>query len=246
MGDTLKTQADIDKELEEWAKVNNYDLTAGPDQVEAAKTVQSYRDYLAARNAVDNAPAQLQVSKDAYLRQRYGGQFEEKRKELALEEVRPIAKKFTDEHVARVRKANTAYNMYDAVAKFTSQSVQDYLLSLELHTAKIKEASSSVEFQSTVQRKTHYLNEEISSVESWDTWVSLLVISVSLVYGYQFIILQREFRNLWIWAALILMWLASYLLPMIVNWLVHIPKPVNVYSSWAKTEQTEWHGNDDF
>jgi hypothetical protein len=240
------SQEDIDKQLEDWAKENDYEFSKGPDGVLADQTIQSYRDYLVAKNTVENAPTVMANAEDAYLRKRYGASYDVKRKQAYVKQATEIAKPYSREHNLRVEKANKAFTMYKTVAKFASQSVNDYAQSVALHIAAMREANSSVEFQTTTQRKTFYLNQERSTIESWDTALTLLIVSVALIFGYQFIFVQRLFKNLWIWFILLLLFLASFLLPFVVNWIVHIPPAVNVYSSWAQTVPSEWHGNDDF
>jgi hypothetical protein len=238
------TQSDIDKELEEWAKTNNYKLSTGPAQQEAEDTIQSYRNLLVAKHNAENAPAELKNAKDAYLRQKFGEGYDEKVKEENVKEAEELAVKYKDAHIQRVENANKAFTMYSAVASFASKSVDDYVTSVELHVNDLQESSSAANFQSTNNRRTYYLNKERETVEWWDTFLTMLIIAVSLVYAYHFFFINKKYKSVLLWFGLLVLLLVSWLLPMVVNWVIHIPRAVNVYTSWAQTESPEWHGVD--
>ena len=240
----MVTQKDIDKQLQEWAVANKYELNKGPAQIEADKKIQAYRDYLVAKSTAEDAPQALEAAKTTYLEKMYGSDYDTKRDIDYEKEGKEVVKSYLDEHTERMNKVNKAYTMYEAVAKFSAQSVQDYEQSLNLHVANVQASSSSAEFQTTTKRKTYYLNEERNTLEWWDTAATLLIVSVSLVFAYDTFFINRNFKNLWLWFLLLLMLLASYLLPIIVRWVVNIQQPVNVYSSWAQSGHSEWHGND--
>ena len=134
------------------------------------------------------------------------------------------------------------FKMYTAVLKFSKLSMDDYVASLKRYIESARKASSSANYQSTSQRKTYYLNQEFGVVSIWDTILTLLIVSVGIVYGYHFFIAQRRFRELWLWFGLLIIFLSSYLVPIVVNFFIKIPQPVNIYSTWAKSGNSDWHG----
>jgi magnesium-transporting ATPase (P-type) len=176
--------------------------------------------------------------------QKYGPGYDEKVKEENLKEGKELAVKYTEAHEIRVANAEKAFTMYSAVAKFAATSVDDYATRVQSHVKELEAASSSADFQSTNNRRTFYLNQERNTVEWWDTLLTMLIVAVSLVYAYHFFFINKQYKNVFLWFVLLVLLLVSYLLPMVVNWIVRIPRAVNVYTSWAETEAPEWHGGD--
>jgi len=243
MGSTV-TQKDIDKQLKEWTNENNKQLTKGPDQEKADKSIHAYRDYLVAKNAAANAPAALLAAKSAYLEDKYGPGYDISQDPDTKAEVSDISETYTQEHTKRIQLAKKAFEMYKAVSNFAANSLDDYKFTLNEHISGVQASESSVQFQTTSRRQTYYLNQERETLENWDTALTLIIVSVGLVYAYHFFYIHRLFKSVLLWFLLLLIFLSSFLLPKIVNWAVHIPQPVNVYSSWAKTNMPEWHGNE--
>jgi hypothetical protein len=233
---------ELAEEIRKWAEDNLSEANKGPDQIAAEKKRETYRDYLAAQTAANNAPSEVANARDAYLRLKYGSDYDSKRKEDYLKEAQKIADGYTEEHEVRMYEANRVFKMYSAVAKFAAQSVEDYTRTLKSHVAAIQESDAASVFKTTSQRKSYYINQGRGAIEGWDTMLTLLLTSIGIVYAYHFFYINREFKSKILWLGLLLIWISSYLLPIVVNWVLHMPKPINVYASYAQTSEPEWHG----
>lgn len=233
---------ELAEEIRKWAEDNLSEANKGPDQIAAEKKRETYRDYLAAQTAANNAPSELANARDAYLKLKYGSDYDSKRKEDFLKEAQKIADGYTEEHEVRMYEANRVFKMYSAVAKFAAQSVEDYTRTLKSHVAAIQESDAASVFKTTSQRKSYYINQGRGAIEGWDTMLTLLLTSIGIVYAYHFFYINRQFKSKILWLGLLLIWISSYLLPIVVNWVLHMPKPINVYASYAQTSKPEWHG----
>lgn len=236
------SEDELAEEIRKWAEENVNDADKGPDQVVAEKKREMYRDYLAAETAAKNAPSELANAKESYLRLKYGTDYDSRRKEDYTKEAQQIAEGFVQEHEVRMDEANKMFKMYTAVAKFAARSVEDYNRTLKSHVAAIQESDAASVFKTTSQRKTYYINQGRGTVEGWDTVFTLLLTSIGLVYAYHFFYINRQFKSKMLWLGLLLIWLSSYLIPKIVNWVLHMPRPINVYTSYAQTARPDWHG----
>jgi hypothetical protein len=235
---------ELAEEIRKWAEENSSEANKGPDQIAAEQKTEKYRDYLAAKTAADNAPSELSNAKESYLRLKYGSDYDSKRKEDYRKEAQKIADEYTEEHVARMYDATRVFKMYSAVAKFAAQSVEDFNRTLKSHVAAIQESDAASVFKTTSQRKTYYINQGRGTLEGWDTLLTLLLTSIGFVYAYHFFYINRQFKNKVLWLGLVLIWLSSYLLPKIINWILRMPRPINVYTSYAQTSRPDWHGED--
>ena len=140
--------------------------------------------------------------------------------------------------------ANKIFKMYSTVAKFAAKSVEDYNSTLKSHVAAIQESDAASVFKTTSQRKTYYINQGRGTIEAWDTVLTLLLTAIGFVYAYHFFFINRQFKSIVLWLGLLLIWISSYILPKLVNWVLHMPKPINVYTSYAQTSRPDWHGED--
>ena len=238
------SEDELAEEIRKWAEENASEADKGPDQIAAEKKRETYRDYLAAKTAAGNAPSELANAKESYLRLKYGSDYDSKRKEDYVKEAQDLADEYTENHEAQMYKADRVFKMYTAVAKFAAQSVQDYNRTLKAHVAAIKESDAASVFKTTSQRKSFYINEGRGTVEGWDTVLTLLLTSIGFVYAYHFFYINRELKNKVLWLGLLLIWISSYLLPPIVKWILHMPKPINVYASYSESARSDWHGED--
>ena len=235
---------ELAEEIRKWAEENENEANKGPDAVTAEKRRETLRDYLAAQTAANDAPSELANAKDAYLRLKYGSDYDSRRKEDYEREAEEIAEGYRQDHDARMYEANKMFRMYTAVAKFAAQSVEDYNRTLKMHVAAIQESDAASVFKTTSQRKTYYINQGRGTVEGWDTAFTLLLTSIGFVYAYHFFYINKQFRSTVLWLGLVLIWISSYLMPKLVDWIMRMPKPVNVYSSYAETARPDWHGED--
>jgi hypothetical protein len=238
------SQEEVTKEVNDLTERLRADANKGPEQIKADRIIDLRRDYLEAQNAAKNAPIELENAKKRYLELKDGDDYDVNRKDEYEAEAREFTPYYIKVHNDNVDQAKKAYKMYEAVVKFTAQSVEDYVNSLKLHISSVEQNNSSAQYKNTSQRKTYYLGQEFDTVTNWDTVVTLLIVSVSLVYAYHFFYIHKKFKSILLWFGLLLLLISSYLLPLIVTWVLSIPQPVNIYSSWAKTDVPEWHGGD--
>ena len=228
--------------LDEWALENQIEANKGPEEIQADRTLEYYRAYLAAKNTKETAPTNYENAKKLYLESKYGDNYDTERKKEYKQEAEDDAVVFTTDHEKRVDLMVKAYTMYKGVLNVASSTEKDFYERIKDHVERIKLERASEQYRATANRKTYYLNEEQDTINGWDTFLTLWIISLGIVHLRQNIIGKSQYKSVLAWTALLSLWLCSYLLPMFVSWVIHLPKPVNVYTTWADTDTPEWHG----
>lgn len=228
--------------LDEWALENQIETNKGPDEIKADRTLEYYRAYLAAKNEKETAPINYENAKKRYLQSKYGDNYDTERKKEFKQEAEDDAVEFKKDHEKRVTLMGKAYDMYKGVLNVASSTEKDFIDRIEDHVERLKKERASAQFRATANRKTYYLNEEQETINGWDTFLTLWIVSVGIVHLRQNIIGKSQYKSVLAWTALLSLWLCSYILPMLVAWVIHLPKPVNVYTTWADTDTPEWHG----
>ena len=238
------TQEELTKKIDDLTEETRADLNRGPEKIKADRIIDLRRDYLEAQNAAKNAPIELENAKKKYLELKDGDEYDANLQDEYLSEAREITRGYRRVHNDNFEQAKKAFTMYEAVVRFTSQSVEDYVNSLKLYISSVEQSNSSAQYKDTAQRKSYYLGQEFDTVTNWDTVVTLLIVSLGIVYAYHFFYIHKKYRSIRLWFGLLLIWICPFLLPLLINWILSIPQPVNIYSSWAKTDVPEWHGGD--
>lgn len=228
--------------LEEWDLKNQTEAKKGPDEIKADRTLEYYRAYLAAKNQKDTAPTNYENAKKLYLQSKYGDNYDTERKKEFRQEAEDDAVVFRKDHEKRVALMMKAYSMYKGVLNVASSTEKDFLERIKDHAERIKLERASAQYRATANRKTYYLNEEQETINGWDTFLTLWIVSIGIVHLKQNIIGKSQYKSVLAWTALLSLWLCSYILPKLVGWAIHLPRPVNIYTTWADTDTPEWHG----
>jgi len=240
----MASQEEVKQQIKQFNAKMDEEISKGPTQIKKDQEVQLRRDYLAAQADAARAPAELLRAKEAYDRSRLGAAYTAQTAAENQTIATTRSREYEDAHKLRVENANDAFLMYKGAFEFAASSFKDYVQSIELHIASVTNSGATAQYHTTTLRKTFYLEKEFDTIRWWDTAFTLLVVSVSLVFAYDKFVVQGLYRKIFLWFLLLLLLTSAYFLPMIINLLVHMPQPVNIYSSWAQTDQPEWHGTE--
>lgn len=237
------SQTDVSNKVQQWTNDNKFEANKTPEEIQDQQTALLYRNFINARNTMNNAPSDYEEARENYLRSKLGntGFEEQQQKELAAEGQR-YSRKATSLLAAKVRDARKSLTMFKSILSFYMNLGGELSNKVSTHTKLAYDAKSAVDFSTTSNRKTYYLYQERATVDAWDTALSLIIVACGLVFAKHYFYDRRKLKNVFLWFCLLLIFLASYLLPKIVNWIMNLPKAVNIYTSWAKDKE-EWHGD---
>ena len=238
-----ENQDDITARIRDWTNENAIEASKTPDEVLQDRIKQSYSDMIAAKSTLASAPNNYEVAREAYLRLKNGDDgYDELVSRRGLMETKKEAVTYAQQLRRKYEKVKRDIALYKSVVSFVSDAERDYLDTIKASLKKLKEKQASVQFNSTSQRKTYYLNVEQETVDTWNNILSVLLVAIGIVFLKVKIVDPRQFKSLVWWAVVLGFWLASFFIPLAVSWYMHLSKPVNIYNSWADTNTPEWHG----
>lgn len=238
-----ESQDEITARIQNWTNENAIEASKTPDQVLQDRISQSYSEMIAAKSTLASAPNNYEVAREAYLRLKEGDDgYDALVSKHGLKKSKREAAAYMQKLNKKHEKVKRNIALYKSVVGFASDAEADYLDTIKASLQKLKQKQASAQFNSTSQRKTYYLNVEQETVDTWNNILSVLLVSIGIVFLKVKIIDPKQFKNIVLWAVVFGFWLASFFIPLIVAWYLHLSKPVNIYNSWAETSTPEWHG----
>lgn len=142
----------------------------------------------------------------------------------------------------RLLEAENAIAMYDSSRKTTGIAAESFLAILNDYTNTVKELAET----DTFSRKSYFLNMEYDSVVEFSAYATLFLWANAVVFGKIALYEKRDFKNVKVWVVLLLLGLSPIVVSKLVQGVMSIPRPVNIYTTWAESGNKEWHGDDPY
>jgi hypothetical protein len=144
------------------------------------------------------------------------------------------------EHRARVEGCSAAIETYETGVSSARVAIEAYLASLDDYEGEVRKASDDA----TYVRKTHYLNVERESIETWNLYFSMALLCIAAVYAKHSFYDLRLYKNAVVWVVLAVLISLAVWTTAVIRKIVRMPRAVSIYSTWANPESAEWHGGD--
>ncbi len=139
----------------------------------------------------------------------------------------------------RLLEAENAVAMYDNSRKTTAVAAELFLATMTEYTDTVKELAET----DTFSRKSYFLDMQFDSVVTFSAYATLFLWSNAVVFGKVAFYDQKEFKNIKMWLVLLMLGLSPIVVSKVVQWVMSIPRPVNIYTTWADSGNKEWHGH---
>jgi hypothetical protein len=130
-----------------------------------------------------------------------------------------------------------ALRSYETTVASATVAAKAFLTSLTEYKVKVK----TMAFENTDLRKTYYLDTQMETVDSWNTYLDLVLVTLWLLYCKHMFYDLKRYKDPKAWAGLVAVVAAPFLLVWALKRFLKLPRPVTVYSTWAQPQQ-EWHG----
>jgi hypothetical protein len=232
-------QSDVTERINQQTADLEAEAAKGPSQVQADKTAELEAVYLAAKDNMAAAPKVYADAQHAYLLSRDGDQgttsFYEK-------EARKLKTTQQNDFQKLVDEATVSAATFKTVSTYAIKAQATYLAQLNSYTGDLNEISTLQSEKNTAERKSYYLHKVGGETATWDGVLTVYITALGFVYAYHVLYELGHYRRIPAWVGLLLIWLSSYLLPLLVAELLKIKPAMNIYTTWAQPSAV-WTGS---
>jgi hypothetical protein len=148
--------------------------------------------------------------------------------------------------------ADTLNQIYDERLETSRQVVENYgttlntaLIAARAYRDTLYDYTDKVKTMAETQtflRKSYFLNLEHDSMVAYSAYGTFLIWACAVVYVKVAIYDYKAIRNIKAWIGLIAIIVSPFLLVILLQVILQIPKRVNIYSTWLSDGRQEWHG----
>ena len=231
-------QEDVTDAIQAQTDANAAEQAKGPAEIQADKTMKLYYDYLTAKDNMDSAPQAYTDALTAFLLSRDGADGVASAYDS---QAAAMKASYQADFDALVADATTAANLYKSVSTYALNAQTMLVDQLTSYSGDLTDASLLAAEKNTAERKSYYLNEVNGTTETWDGYLTVYITALGFVYAKHFLYDKHQYRSIPVWTGLLLIWMSSYLLPILLGAIARINPALNIYTTWVRPNPV-WTG----